>query len=360
MPLLIDGHNLIAALPDIDLEDPNDEMKLLLKLRSWAGHHRRKITLVFDGGIPGGYSRTLSSSNISVIFAAQHYSIADRIIMERLRYLRDANNWTVVSSDMEVLDAARQAGARVLTSQAFAQQLTQGEAPHEKPSRVSDAEVQAWLEIFGEAEEAEPSPPSAPAKPGPAATRKKPAPPRKKKTQPPQASPQQQRRTTRTIAEQLGQPSPAAPEKRTRTRGEKPDAVSNEEVAAWLEVFHDEPEHPLPPPKKRRAEKKPAQQPGQRQPLVVDKEGQEGKEDNENLSAEDVEAWLDIFPELPEAPQGPQQSPKRKGQPVKRSSRLQKEREKYHQQDDTGKTDGLSEEELARWYRIYGIDPDET
>ena len=60
MPFLIDGHNVIAALPDIDLEDPHDEAKLVLKLRAWTGQARRKAIVIFDGGIPGGYSTTLS------------------------------------------------------------------------------------------------------------------------------------------------------------------------------------------------------------------------------------------------------------------------------------------------------------
>ena len=57
MPFLIDGHNVIAALPDIELEDPHDEAKLVFKLRAWTGRERRKAIVVFDGGVPGGYSR---------------------------------------------------------------------------------------------------------------------------------------------------------------------------------------------------------------------------------------------------------------------------------------------------------------
>ena len=73
MPFLIDGHNVIAALPDIDLEDPHDEAKLVLKLRAWTGRERRKAIVVFDGGIPGGYSRTLSTVSVRVVFAARRF-----------------------------------------------------------------------------------------------------------------------------------------------------------------------------------------------------------------------------------------------------------------------------------------------
>ena len=107
MPFLIDGHNVIAALPDINLEDPDDEAKLVVKLRAWSGRGRRKAIVVFDGGIPGGPSRVLSSPEVRVVFAARPHSTADRIIKERLGALPDAPNWTVVASDREVLDNAR-------------------------------------------------------------------------------------------------------------------------------------------------------------------------------------------------------------------------------------------------------------
>ncbi len=42
MPFLIDGHNVIAALRDIDLDDPDDEAKLVMKLRAWSSRVRRK------------------------------------------------------------------------------------------------------------------------------------------------------------------------------------------------------------------------------------------------------------------------------------------------------------------------------
>ncbi len=149
MPFIIDGHNLIAALPDIALDDPDDEGKLVLKLRGWAAHENRHILLVFDGGMPGGFSRELSSGDLEVVFAARQRSTADRVIMERLSRLPDAPNWTVVSSDYEVLDAATAARARTETSQDFAARFGPLPAPpEEKPERVAPAEVAEWLEVF--------------------------------------------------------------------------------------------------------------------------------------------------------------------------------------------------------------------
>ena len=43
MPHLIDGHNLIASLPDIGMDDPNKEAKLVNKLKSWAAANGRAM-----------------------------------------------------------------------------------------------------------------------------------------------------------------------------------------------------------------------------------------------------------------------------------------------------------------------------
>ena len=37
---LIDGHNLIGQLADIDLDDPNDESLLVQKLNGWTSRTR--------------------------------------------------------------------------------------------------------------------------------------------------------------------------------------------------------------------------------------------------------------------------------------------------------------------------------
>ncbi len=47
MPLLIDGHNLIGRLPDLRLDDPDDEAKLVARLRTYCARTRKRITAVF-------------------------------------------------------------------------------------------------------------------------------------------------------------------------------------------------------------------------------------------------------------------------------------------------------------------------
>lgn len=158
MPYLIDGHNLIGALPDIDIADPDDEAKLLIKLKGFAARKRAKCTVVFDGGLPGGAS-SMSSRSVTVIFASARHSNADALLKRRIATIRDVKGWTVVSSDREVADYAKRRRMRQLTAQEFAREMERPAAAQsaddvdEKPA-PSQADVDEFMSLFG-ADEAE-------------------------------------------------------------------------------------------------------------------------------------------------------------------------------------------------------------
>ncbi len=156
MPYLIDGHNLIGQLPDLSLDDPHDEAKLIERLKGFMAHRRKQCTVVFDGGLPGGASRALSSGSVHVVFAHSG-TTADRIILERLRNARDAQRWIVVSADHEIVAFARRCRARVLSPADFARQM---QAAHAAPPaeddptpHLSPEDVQEWLRLFGAQDE---------------------------------------------------------------------------------------------------------------------------------------------------------------------------------------------------------------
>ncbi len=334
MPFLIDGHNVISALTDIDLEDPHDEAKLVLKLRAWAGHFRRKAFIIFDGGIPGGYSPELSRNNLHVIFAARRHSNADNIIRERLQHLRDTPNWTVVSSDLEVLDNAREAGARVMTAQKFAEQLERGWVEEkEKPEAPAAGEIEEWLEIFGEVEDILDEP--KPQRQAQAASTEKGAEAETAASASP-TLPEESRmtRTERPIGEQLGLPPetytpPPRSQRKPEQDTQKPTYISEEEVEVWLEVFHDEPEPP-PAPKKRPSRKRPRR----KRPLAVDKETP-----------------------TPEAQKAEAKRKRRKK--LKRKWLHTKARQAPVESDEDSDSAELSDEDIALWHRLYGEEPGE-
>ena len=153
MPYLIDGHNLIACLPDISLDDPNDEARLVNKLKGFAAKARSKCTVVFDHGLPGGHS-SLSTRGVQVVFAAAHHLTADDLIKSRISRIDDAPNWTVVSADRDVANYAHSHRMRHMSSAQFAQMLgrkgmaeeTRGEEIH---PTVSADEIDELYQAFG-------------------------------------------------------------------------------------------------------------------------------------------------------------------------------------------------------------------
>ncbi|MFQ6100459.1 MAG: NYN domain-containing protein [Anaerolineae bacterium] len=152
MPLLIDGHNLIGRLPDLRLDDPQDEAKLVARLRTYCARTRKRATVVFDRGLPGGCSWELSGGGVEVVFASAGRT-ADGILRERIRGARDPRGLTVVTSDREVIAAARAGGARVMRSEEFAAQLSTSRAVEtveaERDVYLSAEEVEEWLQVFG-------------------------------------------------------------------------------------------------------------------------------------------------------------------------------------------------------------------
>jgi len=211
MHYLIDGHNLIASLPDIDLADPNDEVKLVLRLRSWtAAAPKRRVTVIFDAGLLGGRARDLSSGPVKVIFAPAGKT-ADSLLIARINNLKNPAEHTLVSSDQQIIRAAQARGLRCDRSEKFAHRLAPAQAAPpptadtpdvaEEP-QISAGEVAEFLELFGPVPDP-PTPPK-PARPPKAAKPKQPKP----KTKTPLATPK---------------------------HADQP--LDEDDVEAWLEIF---------------------------------------------------------------------------------------------------------------------------
>jgi hypothetical protein len=163
MHYLIDGHNLIGRLSDIGLEDPDDEVELILRLRSWAARSRgRRVTVIFDRGLPGGKDRGLSTSKVQVVFASSGQS-ADSLLVKRIRKLRNPREATLVTSDNQILREANARRMPVLKAEEFATQLNppqrlannesekEGCEPRDLPDdpQLSESELDMWLKLFG-------------------------------------------------------------------------------------------------------------------------------------------------------------------------------------------------------------------
>jgi hypothetical protein len=159
LPYLIDGHNVIGQLKDLSLDDPHDEALLVERLKSFAARRRVRLVVVFDGGLPGGLSRDLSTPSVQAVFAHSGSS-ADAIILERLGSLRDPGNWTVVSADQVIIQAAARRRVRVLSPDGFAQALAPPATPNDEPRdpHLTPREIDEWLDLFGGEPQDDPDP----------------------------------------------------------------------------------------------------------------------------------------------------------------------------------------------------------
>jgi len=152
MLLLIDGHNLIGRgqLPDLRLDDPDDEARLVIRLRTYCARTGKRVTVVFDHGLPGGRSWELSGGGVDVVFAPSGRA-ADDILRERIRRARDPRMLMVVTSDRQIAAAARVRGVRVTRSEEFAAQLNVSRTVEVEPDvHLSAEEVEEWLKVFGD------------------------------------------------------------------------------------------------------------------------------------------------------------------------------------------------------------------
>ncbi|MGQ9840030.1 MAG: NYN domain-containing protein [Anaerolineae bacterium] len=131
MSYIIDGHNLIGVLPDIQLDQPDDELRLLQRLRAFRARHGSRMLIVFFDSGPaglavapdGGQQKGLSSPGLEVHFARPGQN-ADDAIIAFLAQSRAPGQYAVVTNDQELARRARAIGASVLSASEFAGRLT--------------------------------------------------------------------------------------------------------------------------------------------------------------------------------------------------------------------------------------------
>lgn len=158
MPLLIDGHNLIGQLPDLELSDPRDEEKLITRLQRYAETSSKRLTVVFDPNPLDtspqmGHGKS-QHGKVQVIYAPAEKK-ADDIIRNMVSDVKDRQGLVVVTSDAAVADFTRRCGVRVISSQDFIRVnliTSKNKAvPAQKPVG-SLKEVVNWADVFREPE----------------------------------------------------------------------------------------------------------------------------------------------------------------------------------------------------------------
>jgi len=153
MPYLVDGHNLIPYIPGLSLKDLDDEIALIKVLQGFASQKKTRVEVYFDQA-PATRAGSRSFGSVKAHFVRQD-STADKAMINRLsRMGKDAKNWTVVTSDREILVEAKSAHSQTLKSAEFAAELRRAnsgdssDTDKQDTPEISNGEVDYWLGQF--------------------------------------------------------------------------------------------------------------------------------------------------------------------------------------------------------------------
>ena len=153
MPVLIDGNNLLYAARDADPERPPSRSTLCLRLGQWARRTGETVAVIFDGPAPSpGLARQIGDPNVRVGFSGAGVS-ADAVLLHAIGVDSAAKRLLVVSSDQEIVRAARRRRAKTIGSRDFwsgvlreiARPQERPLEPREKRRGLQPTDVQEWL-----------------------------------------------------------------------------------------------------------------------------------------------------------------------------------------------------------------------
>lgn len=153
MPYIVDGHNLIGQMASIQLDDPDDEAKLVMVLQRFAMRRQVAVSVVFDRGHYG--KQRLGGNGVHVRFARSS-SDADAMIKSFLSQVARPGDWVLVTSDRAIIAVAEAVGTRVMSAREFAEILAELDRPAAfdaeraaAHAHVRGDQVDEWLNIFG-------------------------------------------------------------------------------------------------------------------------------------------------------------------------------------------------------------------
>ncbi|HWP45814.1 MAG TPA: NYN domain-containing protein [Candidatus Limnocylindrales bacterium] len=154
MTIIIDGYNFIGRSRKLRIEDPHCREKLFRKLTDYCRLRKKDVIVVFDGACLGpGVDKKRTYGRITILYSSGGLS-ADEEIVRLIRADKQKKQLLVVTSDHEVQNYAKSMGTQVTKSEEFERDIervfAQNRGREERNRRLSNKEVQKWLEIFSQ------------------------------------------------------------------------------------------------------------------------------------------------------------------------------------------------------------------
>ena len=128
--LIIDGNNLIHAMPDLESIVRRDftmaRIRLVHELDELVNVLAQRITVVFDG-THGGRQTGFETSAVEVVFSPSHLT-ADSVIERLAAQTEDRDSTSVVSSDLLERHTVEASGVHTLSCRIFLDELRRAQA----------------------------------------------------------------------------------------------------------------------------------------------------------------------------------------------------------------------------------------
>lgn len=154
--IIIDGYNLIYAHPELKKKIGSEALKvrevLIRVLAEYIRTRKEKLILVFDSSESGVVYKLSLPARLEVKFSKPGVT-ADEMIVRMMKSEREPQKLTVVSSDYKDIGMmANSLGVELLSSEAFWRRVSEkrkvDKKDKEKPTSVSEREVEYWLKEF--------------------------------------------------------------------------------------------------------------------------------------------------------------------------------------------------------------------
>ena len=154
--IIIDGHNLLHAIPKVDEAfGAISDVQLCHIIGSYLKLTGQRGEIIFDGIGPPDKSGFDGISNLEVFFAGLGTD-TDTVIEDKIIANSAPRRLRIVSSDRRLRKAARARKATSVKSEAFwnniQKQLSRKKTvkePSAKRQGLTDSETRQWLDIFG-------------------------------------------------------------------------------------------------------------------------------------------------------------------------------------------------------------------
>jgi predicted RNA-binding protein with PIN domain len=159
VPVLIDGNNLLHAANDAGTSDLRIGRSMLCDtVGEWARRRAERVHVVFDGPAPNeALAKQIGHRAIKISYSGAGVT-ADAVLARVIQQDSAARHTIVVSSDKEVVRAARRRRAKTVPSRAFWVAITRDldrperppvAEPREKEVGLSPEATDQWLQEFG-------------------------------------------------------------------------------------------------------------------------------------------------------------------------------------------------------------------